>query len=257
MKVYLFISKQKQLYKMYLPYIEALHQKLDLTKQLADADIVLILGAWTMAGAQLARKSRKMGIPYIVCPLGDISERNRKNPRFKRSLQSAFYQKGMYRKADLIIATTPMEKDYLSKLGWNKNISLIRYFAYSHLTSEEATMEDWLNADETALANFERRKAEAIATKTQDAIIAQIMQIQSRMTHKNIPQKYLDDLHALLYADDYDEDAINEELDKLKLSSYAASVFQAMTDKTGLTEGFMPLPAKKGRKSKEILRYVR
>ncbi len=43
----------------------------------------------------------------------------------------------------------------------------------------------------------------------------------------------------------------------LKLSSYAAAVFQVMTEKTGLTEGFMPLPAKKSRKSKEILKYVK
>ncbi len=112
---------------------------------------------------------------------------------------------------------------------------------------------NWQETDASTLADFERRKAEAIAQQTQHAIIAQIMQIQSRMPHQNIPQKYLDDLHTLLYADDYDEDAINEELKKLKLDSYAASVFQAMTDKTGLTEGFMPLPAQKGRKrSKEI-----
>ena len=257
MKVNLFISKQKSLCKMYLPYIEALRQKLDTTQQLVDADIVLIIGAWTMEGAQLARKSRKMGIPYIVCPLGDISERNRKNPHFKRSLQSFIYQKDMYKKADLIIATTPMENDYLSKLGWNKNVSLIRYFGFSQLTNEEITMEDWENTNATTLANFEKCKAEAIAAQTQDPIIAQIMQIQSRMPHKNIPQKYLDDLHTLLYADNYDEDAIHEELDKLKLSSYAASVFQAMTDKTGLTEGFMPLPAKKNRKSKEIFKYIK
>lgn len=77
------------------------------------------------------------------------------------------------------------------------------------------------------------------------------------MPHQNIPQKYLDDLHTLLYADDYDEDAIKQELAKKKLSSYAASVFQTMTDKTGLTEGFMPIPAKKGRKSKEILKFVK
>ena len=256
-KIYLFISKQKKLCKMYLPYIEALHQKFDTTQQLADADIVLILGAWTIAGAQLARKSRKMGIPYIVCPLGDISERNRMNPHFKRSLQSFLYQKGMYKKADLVIATTPMEKEYLLKFGWNKSISLIRYFAYSHLTNEEVTMEDWQNTANTTLANFEKRKADDISDQTKDAIIAQIMQIQSRMPHRNIPQKYLDDLHTLLYADNYDEDAICAELDKLKLSSYAASVFQAMTDKTGLTEGFMPLPAKKGRKSKDILNYVK
>ena len=256
-RVYLFISKQKQLCKMYLPYIEALHQKLDTTKQLVDADIVVILGAWTMEGAQLARKSRKMGIPYIVCPLGDISERNRKNPHFKRNLQSVLYQKDMYKKADLVIATTPMEREYLAKLGWNKNISLIRYFGYSQLTNEEITKEDWQNTNSTTLADFEKRKAEMIGAQTKNAIIAQIMQIQSRMPHKNIPQKYLDDLHTLLYADDYDEDAICEELDKLKLTNYAASVFQAMTDKTGLTEGFMPLPAHKGRESKEILKYVK
>lgn len=257
MKVYLFISKPKKMLKMYLPYTEALDHQLDITHQLEDADIVLILGAWTMKGALLARKSRKMGIPYIVCPLGDLSERNCHNPQLKRSLQSLLYQKAMYQKAELVIATTPMEKDYLTKLGWNKAITLIRYFEYSHLTSQEVMMDNWNNADKTTFDEFERRKTEKIAGQTHEAIVAQIMQIQSRMPHKNIPLKYLDDLHTLLYADDYDEDAINEELSKLKLSSYAASVFQAMTEKTGLTDGFMPLPAQKGRKSNEILKYVK
>ena len=257
MKVYLFISKQKKQFPMYQPYFETLQQTLDITTSMVDADIVLILGAWTMQGARLARQSRKMGIPYIVCPLGDISKRNCKNPYIKRSLQSMIYQRAMYQKADLIIATTPMERDYLLQLGWNKHVSLIRYFGYSHLTSVSATSEDWQNADASTLSDFEQHKAESIAAQTKSAIIAQIMQIQSRMPHKNIPQKYLDDLHTLLYADDYDEDALNEELSKLKLTNYAASVFQAMTDKTGLTEGFMPLPAKKGRKSKEILKYVK
>ena len=84
MKVFLFVSKQKKLYKMYMPYLDALNKQLDIVKQMADADIVLIVGAWTIKGAQLARQARKMGIPYIVCPLGDISERNCKNPRFRR-----------------------------------------------------------------------------------------------------------------------------------------------------------------------------
>ena len=257
MRIYLFISKEKKMLQMYLPYIEALNQKFDICQNLADADIVLIFGAWTRKGAQLASKSRKMGIPYIVCPLGDISERNRQNPHLKRLMQTLMYQKSMYKHANLLVASTPMERNYLMKLGWNNRVILTRYFGYSHLITEEGTMEDWQETDASTLADFEHRKAEAIAQQTQHAIIAQIMQIQSRMPHRNIPQKYLDDLHTLLYADDYDEDAINEELKKLKLDSYAASVFQAMTDKTGLTEGFMPLPAKKGRKSKEILKYVK
>lgn len=151
MKVYLYIAKQKKTLKMYLPYIEALGKKLDITHNLADADIVMILGAWTMQGAQLAGKSRKMGIPYMVCPLGDISERNRKNPHLKRSLQTLVYQKTMYQKADLVIATTPMEKNYLAQLGWNKNIALIRYFGYSHLTSEGAMLDNWADTNTSTL----------------------------------------------------------------------------------------------------------
>ena len=216
MKVFLFVSKQKKLYKMYMPYLDALNKQLDIVKQMADADIVLIVGAWTIKGAQLARQARKMGIPYIVCPLGDISERNCKNPHFKRSLQTLMYQKKMYQKANLLIATTPMEKTYLEKKAWNTNISLIRYFGYSHLTSENNMAEDWYHADTSTLSIFEQHKAEAIAAQTKDAI--------------------------------------NEELAKQKLSDYAASVFQAMTEKTGFTEGFMPQPAKKGRKSEEILK---
>ena len=105
--------------------------------------------------------------------------------------------------------------------------------------------------------DYEKRKAEAIAAKTDEPIIAQIMQIKSRMPHRNIPQKYIDDLHTLLYADNYDEDAIHAELTKQKLDMYAAAVFDAMTEKTGLTEGFMPLPARKGRKSRLILKYIK
>ncbi len=257
MKVYLFISKQKTLFPMYKAYFEALRKRLDITPLLDDADIVLVLGAWTMQGALLTRKARKMGIPYIVCPLGDISARNYKNPLLTRSIQTCLYQRKMYRFANLVIATTPLEKEFLEKLGWNKRISLIRYFAYSHLATENSMIEDWKGDNDYTLNNFEQKKAEHFANCTKNVIVTQIMQIESRMPHRNIPQKYLDDLHSLLYADDYDEDEVNAELAKLKLTDFAASVFQAMTEKTGLTEGFMPLPAKDGRKSKEILRYIK
>ena len=163
----------------------------------------------------------------------------------------------MCKSAELIIATTPLEKEYLTALGWNSHISLIRYFGYSQLTSQSAMTEDWQGADTITFTNYEKRKAEAIAAKTDEPIIAQIMQIKSRMPHRNIPQKYIDDLHTLLYADNYDEDAIHAELTKQKLDMYAAAVFDAMTEKTGLTEGFMPLPARKGRKSRQIQKYIK
>ena len=215
---------------MYKAYIETLQQRLDIADNIEDADVVLFLGAWSYQGFRLAQRSRKMGIPY---------------------------QKTMCKSAELIIATTPLEKEYLTALGWNSHISLIRYFGYSQLTSQSAMTEDWQGADTITFTNYEKRKAEAIAAKTDEPIIAQIMQIKSRMPHRNIPQKYIDDLHTLLYADNYDEDAIHAELTKQKLDMYAAAVFDAMTEKTGLTEGFMPLPARKGRKSRQILKYIK
>lgn len=243
---------------MYLPYIETLSKNLDITTtSMADADVVMLMGAWTMKGARLAKQARRMDIPYIVCPLGDLSEYNCKSPKLKRTLQKAIYLKTMCRKAEAVVATTPMEQEYLARQGWNKNVQLVRYFGYSHLATEQSTTDEWKATHASTLADHEKRKAEWIASLTQEPIVAQIMQIKSRMPHKNIPQPYLDDLHALLYADNYDEDAVNEQLRKLKIDPFAASVFQAMTEKTGLTDGFMPLPAKKSRKSREILTYVK
>ena len=174
MRIYLFISKEKKMLQMYLPYIEALNQKFDICQNLADADIVLIFGAWTRKGAQLASKSRKMGIPYIVCPLGDISERNRQNPHLKRMMQTLMYQKSMYKHANLLVASTPMERNYLMKLGWNNRVILTRYFGYSHLTTLDGMMHDWNDTSLTTLSDYEQRKAEAIAKQTEQPIIAHL-----------------------------------------------------------------------------------
>ncbi len=257
MKVYLYIKQKKRKVAMYKAYFEALSQSLDVSPTLEDADIVLLFGAWSTEEARVARRAARMGIPYVLCPLGDVSPRNNANPYMVRNLQTACFQKAMCCRADLQVATTPMEYAYLQKLGWNKSLLLIRYFSYSKLTTPETMVGEWKEVCSAVLNAFEERKTKAIAAKTEDAIVAQILQIESRMPHKNIPQHYLDDLHTLLYADNYDEDAVCHELARLKLAAYAASVFEVMSVKTGLTEGFMPLPAHEGRKSREILAYVK
>lgn len=256
MKAFLFITPKKKRYTIYQAYFSVLGEICDITQTLSDADVVFIMGAWNAKGARLASQSCKMGIPYIVCPLGDLSCRNREVPFLKRAFQSVCYQKKMYSRANLVIATTPMEKNYLMRLGWNKNVTLLRNPSYTHLSTESEISEGLYKIGATTLSDFEQHKAEMIASRTKDAIVAQIMQIQTRMPHRNIPHQYLEDLHALLYADNYDEDALNAELATHKLSSFAAAVFQAMSEKTGLTEGFMPIPAWKGRKSKQILNYI-
>ena len=257
MKTYVFVTRQKKETAMYRPYLDLLADKFDQTDQLADADIVLILGAWSMKAARLAKKSRQMGIPYLMVPLGDLSPRNRQTPGLRRSMQTLFYQKKMLRQAQLVIATTPMERTQLQALKWTQRIVLVRYCAYSQLTSYNE-MADKLTEDGTeTLKAHEEQKAARIASQTEAPIVRQVLQIESRMPHCNIPQNYLDALHALLYEDNYNEDQLRREFQRLKLVPFAAAVFQVMSEKTGLTEGFMPLPGKKSSKSREILRYVK
>ena len=155
--------------------------------------------------------------------------------------------------APLHLSSSGKGKDFATKQG-NRRLQATIYFLAIQMVqvSSKGTPRN-----PVVRAYYEKRKAEAIAAKTDEPIIAQIMQIKSRMPHRNIPQKYIDDLHTLLYADNYDEDAIHAELAKQKLDKYAAAVFDAMTEKTGLTEGFMPLPARKGRKSRQILKYIK
>lgn len=257
-KVFLYISKMKKALPMYQPYINALMSNFDIATQLDDADVVLNLGAWTRQGASIAQQAERMGIPYSICPLGDLSERNRHNPGIKRSIQTFAYQKDMMKKAACLIASTPMEQQYLQHLGWNKNVILIRNHTYTQQHTSLADMvEKWNVCEMNTLSNFEQQKASRIAQQTEDSIARQILQIQSRMPHHNIPQQYLNDLHTLLYADNYDEELLCQELKRLQLTSYSASLFHVMTEKTGLTEGFMPLPAQKNRKSQEISRYIK
>lgn len=256
MKVYLFVSPKKRQVKMYDAYFENMRRHLDVSSTLAGADVVLFFGGWSFEGARIAKRAVKMGIPYIVCPLGDFSLRNTTNPYCERKIKTVAYQRKMCQDSQLLVATTSMEFASLTKLGWNKHIILLRYFAYSQLVGLDETIGKWLKETEDVLSSWEERKAALIASKTKDEIVMQIMQIRSRMPHKNIPQNYLDRLHELLYADNYDEDSLCEELTRLKLADYAASVFEVMTEKTGLTEGFMPLPAHTGRKSREILSYI-
>ncbi len=124
----------------------------------------------------------------------------------------------MYKHANLIVATTPIGE----KLSRETRVEQAHHrssdtSATAISLTVEGMMEDWQGRRTIYPRRLRAAKGRSHRPADPAAIIAQIMQIQSRMPHQNIPQKYLDDLHTLLYADDYDEDAINEELRKLKL----------------------------------------
>ncbi|MCH3993570.1 MAG: glycosyl transferase family 1 [Prevotella sp.] len=261
MKIYLydnrFVSKI-DIWRDYMALVRGCHR----TDQLSEADLVHILGVWDHKASRLARKAREMGIPYVISPLGGLSSWNLYHPHLKRRFQRSCYQKAMVRKADAVIVTTPLEMQFLRKLKWNYQLYRIPNPILAQFFSESDMRSKMDEVYEKVLARHEEIKAELIRKRSgedtpEHIILRQLLQIHSRMPHRNIPQTYLDALQTLLHDTDYDDDILAEELKEQKILKFSRRIFQVMTTRTGLTEGFMPVESLNDRKVKRILSYCR
>ncbi len=257
MKVYVCHSNSKFAEKLFLPYSTAISQYLDVVDNIYDADVVLLLGAWIRQLSLVASKARHIGMPYILVPLGDLSAWSCKHPHVLRFSQRHFYLSKTVRKAACLIATTPMEKEYLVGLAWNDDVRMVRYPVYTRMTDYQLMTDGIRIINESVLQDFEDRREKQIADMTDNLICRQLLLIYRRMSHRNIPFSYIASLHAMLLADNYDEDLLAVEMKRLHITTFAASLFHAMHDVTGLTEGFMPIPDKKSKLSKRIIKYLR
>ena len=81
MNVYLFIDRRKKSVDVHGEYAQLLREGCETADTLAEADVVHLLGAWSFKAARIARCARRMGIPYMVTPLGAVSPWNRTHPR--------------------------------------------------------------------------------------------------------------------------------------------------------------------------------
>ena len=80
MNVYLFIDRRKKSVDVHGEYAQLLREGCEAADTLAEADVVHLLGAWSFKAARIARRARRMGIPYMVTPLGAVSPWNRTHP---------------------------------------------------------------------------------------------------------------------------------------------------------------------------------
>jgi hypothetical protein len=261
MKIYLYINKSVLKIDIWRDYMSAVSE-CDRADRLSEADLLHLFGVWDFKASRLVRKARKMGIPYIISPLGGLSSWNMHHPVVKRFFQRYRYQKSMVKHADAILVTTPMEMQYLRKLKWNFQLYRIPNPILTHLLSGAEMRDRMEEVYGKVLSRHEKFKAEQIRRlvgeeSPEHAILRQLLQIQSRMPHQNIPQKYFDVLQSLLHDTDYDDDLLAEQIKKQKILKFSRRIFKVMTIRTGLTEGFMPIEMLNDRKAKTILKYCR
>lgn len=256
MKIYVSISASKRRQSLYLSYKDTLERQLHLVDNPYHADVALLLGAWDIKLFSLARKARQMGMPYVIVPLGDLSPWTRKHPMSRWWIKKGLYQKSLTRNAACLVATTPMEKVQLLKLGWNEDARMVRYPRFTRMATDQ-TLAEGIDTICLSVANdYRQRLTDQIARMSDNAICRQLLFIYARMSHRDIPREAIEELHKSLMADNYDEDELVAEIARLRLTSFAPALFQAMSQIAQLTEGFMPLPPKKGKLARRINRYV-
>lgn len=256
MKTYIYIPQKMKALPLLRQHLTAFAQ-MDITEKLSEADVAIIFGVFSWSSARFARRCRRMGIPYVVSPWGQMSRWNVEHHLLRSALRYASYQRSVNRNAFAMIATTPMEQKYLKSKKSQGNVELIRNSMFSTLITKEQMLRQHSALLSKALDDYETRLSERIAKTTEgNAICYQLMKIQHRIAHEDIPLTYLQELNDMLYADNYDEDELNARMQKLKIDKFAASVFYVMSLKTQLTEGFMPCPSRHDSKAKQILKLI-
>lgn len=89
--------------------------------------------------------------------------------------------------------------------------------------------------------------------KTEQQVCRAIINVAYELNHHSVPMRHLADLYTIIRSTDMDEDLVGDMLRQIKASDTASRLMSVMGDFLGLTEGFMPLPKKKDRKSRAML----
>lgn len=126
-----------------------------------------------------------------------------------------------------------------------------RYKTKSDLrfTSDRLFDEPELKVSETGLSSAESNTAEII-----NSILQLRCYLQKLLAHEDWapPIVLLSRLYGLLRFTDYDEDVIQKELGRQKANVFASRLMQVLSDRFGLTVGFMPFNPIKDKKTNSI-----
>lgn len=90
--------------------------------------------------------------------------------------------------------------------------------------------------------------------KTEQQVCRAIINVAYELNHHSAPMQHLADLYTIIRSTDMDEDLIGDMMRQIKADDTAGRLMSVMSDFLGLTEGFIPLPTKRDRKSKAMLK---
>ncbi len=114
-----------------------------------------------------------------------------------------------------------------------------------------------LKGDDTFSRNILMRNKldEAIASKEQleRRLIIQLLNLRYELEHHKAPLLHLADIYQNVRFVDMDEDRLKEIVRQLGIDDFAGRLMEALREVMGLTEGFMPFTAKKGKATQRLV----
>jgi glycosyltransferase involved in cell wall biosynthesis len=87
----------------------------DIQRFVDDADVIHLIGHWSVLNALVYRAIRKVGKPYVVCPAGALAIFGRS--KFLKQIYNFLIGNQIIKNAQKLIAVTPEERDYFVSSG--------------------------------------------------------------------------------------------------------------------------------------------
>lgn len=217
-------------------------------------DVVHIIGAWNASSASVANDAIKRFIALVYTPLGTLS------PWYKPASSHV----RLSAKATATVASGTMEQKLLGERD-NTNLHLIlNAITTATTTAEEmasgykAVYREATEKNDVTLWNEVNRRIGLLKEKDGaiQEICKNILYAQYLYRRRNIPHKFLGKLSTLMTGSNYNEDTMTEVLRLIKLDTFTQRLEYVMLEKSGLTEGFMPIIYKKDKVSEQMLDLV-
>lgn len=214
-------------------------------------DLLHVLGKPSHEVIDNIRCAKKKRIPVLYSPLSEIApwskvhiDRSLAKQLFIHATGKAEYHyiKERYPDANTIIMKNPAVTIDTTQTLFNSGLQQL----YQQILKQH---DEQIKAD----INIRITKLKTpIDDDNMCAVLKGFLYLHYKYGRRQILQQDMDAQSQLMLTSDYDEDKLSIILKELKLYRFVSSLETVMEEKSQLTEGFMPIPAIKGRLTKYI-----